>query len=286
MLKHTGGLDHVVVTVRNLESAVEHWRKLGFTLSPRGMHSAHMGTANHTIMLDPDYIELLGVLVPTPHNQGGRDFLEQREGIERAAFHAFDTIAGIDELAARGIAATGPYEFGRPVDLPDGRRTEAKFRNFKWPTDEAPGDLRIFACQHLTPEAVWVPELKQHANTAKCLQRIEVVTPDPAQAARLMTRLIDSTVTPEVDGALSVASGPDRAPFIFLTHQQLAHRHPGIVLDALPQEGAVTIGIKTHNLERARDCLGMSGATLAMQRDHVTVSPHDATGVILQFLQG
>ena len=31
----------------------------------RGTHSAHMGSGNYTIMFDPDYMELLGVLTPT-----------------------------------------------------------------------------------------------------------------------------------------------------------------------------------------------------------------------------
>jgi hypothetical protein len=37
------------------------YRRLGFTLSPRATHSAAMGTANHTIMLENDYFELLSV---------------------------------------------------------------------------------------------------------------------------------------------------------------------------------------------------------------------------------
>src|SRR5215211_4643411 len=44
-LKHIVGLDHIVVLVRDLDGAAETWRRLGFTLAPRGTHSAHMGTA-------------------------------------------------------------------------------------------------------------------------------------------------------------------------------------------------------------------------------------------------
>ena len=32
------GLDHIVVVVRDLDAAAQRWRKLGFTLSPRGLH--------------------------------------------------------------------------------------------------------------------------------------------------------------------------------------------------------------------------------------------------------
>ena len=56
------GLDHVVILTKDLAAGAERWRSLGFTVSPRGLHSASMGTANHTIMLGEDYIELIGVV--------------------------------------------------------------------------------------------------------------------------------------------------------------------------------------------------------------------------------
>ena len=62
------GLDHALVLVEDLDRARDRFAALGFTLSPRGLHSAQRGTANHTIMLEGAYIELLGVLTPTPLN--------------------------------------------------------------------------------------------------------------------------------------------------------------------------------------------------------------------------
>ncbi|MEK9720714.1 MAG: VOC family protein, partial [Quisquiliibacterium sp.] len=108
MLQTILGLDHVVILVRDLDRAAQSWQALGFTLSPRGTHSANMGTGNYTIMFGDDYLELLGVLQPTPANAAMRDYLGEREGIERAAFTTLDAQAGADALRARGIAATGP----------------------------------------------------------------------------------------------------------------------------------------------------------------------------------
>ena len=76
-LKNIIGIDHAVVMVRDLDKAAENYRQLGFTLSPRGTHSAHMGTGNYTIMFDPDYMELLGVLVATEHNAPARAFVQR-----------------------------------------------------------------------------------------------------------------------------------------------------------------------------------------------------------------
>ena len=133
-LKNIIGIDHAVVMVKDLDKAAENYRQLGFTLSPRGTHSAHMGTGNYTIMFDPDYMELLGVLAATEHNAPARAFLDkQGEGIERVAFTAVDSAAGAEEIRARGLTPIGPTDFERPVTLPNGTVSAAKFRTFMWP---------------------------------------------------------------------------------------------------------------------------------------------------------
>jgi len=52
-LKNVIGIDHAVVMVKDLDKAAENYKRLGFTVSPRGTHSAHMGSGNYTIMFDP-----------------------------------------------------------------------------------------------------------------------------------------------------------------------------------------------------------------------------------------
>ena len=127
MLTTILGIDHAMIVVRDLDAAAAAWAAAGFTLSPRGLHSEAMGSANYTIMFGEDYRELLGVLAPTQHNAPMREWLAEREGLERAAFTALDAAQGVAELQARGIAALGPVAFSRPVDMPDGSMGEARF---------------------------------------------------------------------------------------------------------------------------------------------------------------
>ena len=54
------GVDHAFLLTDALDEAAAAWRAMGFTLSPRGLHSAAKGTANHTVMFEADYFELLG----------------------------------------------------------------------------------------------------------------------------------------------------------------------------------------------------------------------------------
>jgi catechol 2,3-dioxygenase-like lactoylglutathione lyase family enzyme len=208
------GIDHAVVVVKDLDKAAENWKRLGFTVSPRGTHSAKMGSGNYTIMLDPDYVELLGVLVETEHNSPTRAFLGKRgEGIERIAFTAIDSAAGAEEIRERGFEPLGPTDFERPVTMPDGRLSAAKFRVFRWPIAEAPGGLGIFACQHQTRDTVWIPELMKHANGAKRLRQVLVVSPEPAKDAAHLARMIDRDVRTESDGAVAVRFGSRRFHF-------------------------------------------------------------------------
>jgi hypothetical protein len=280
-LKNVVGIDHAVVVVKDLDHAAENWRRLGFTVSPRGTHSARMGSGNFTIMLDPDYIELLGVLAETEHNAPTRAFLAKRgEGIERIAFTALDSAAGAEEIRARGYDPVGPTDFERPVAMPDGSLSAAKFRIFLWPIVEAPGGLRIFACQHKTPETVWIPGLMQHANGAKRLKQVLVVSPQAAQDAAHLARMIDRGVKAEPDGAVTVPSGSDRADFVFLTKDQLGRRYPEVSLAGLPERGGAGLVLATSDLAAAERTIGSvrSGAA-------VCVAPSDANGALLAFVK-
>jgi hypothetical protein len=281
-LNNVIGIDHAVVMVKDLDKAAETWKRLGFTISPRGTHSAHMGSGNYTIMLDPDYMELLGVLTATEHNAPARAFLDKRgEGIERIAFTAVDSTAGAEEIRARGYAPIGPIDFERPVTMPDGSLSAAKFRVFQWPVAEAPGGVRIFACQHKTRETVWIPELMQHANGAKRLRQVLIVTPDPARDAAHLARMIDREPHSEADGAITVPSGGDRADFVYLTRDQLSLRYPEVSLAGLPDRGGAGLVVASADLAATATALGAIGVRSG---GAVCVAPSQATGTLLAFV--
>src|SRR6266481_1063081 len=281
-LKNVIGVDHAVVVVRDLDAAAINCRRLGCSVSPRGTHSAKMGSGNYTIMFDPDYMELLGVLVETEHNAPTRAFLDRSgEGIERIAFTALDSTAGAEEIRARGYEPLGPTDFERPVTMPDGSQSAARFRIFQWPLSEAPGGLRIVACQHRTRETVWIPELMKHANGAKRLEQALVVSPEPARDAAHLARLIDRDVKAEPDGAAAVPSGSDRAEFIFLTKEQLGRRYREVSLAGLPERGGAGLVLATSDLGAVEKAIGKSGLRSG---DAVCIAPQAANGALLVFV--
>ena len=160
-MQHVLGLDHVVILVRDLAAAEARLARLGFRPTPRGVHSAHMGTANTTVVFgDGTYLEALGVLQPTDHNLAVRTVLAEREGPYGLAFKTEDAGAAAAEFAAAGIGPAEALEFARPVELPSGPR-EAAFRVARTDPAHTPGAW-LFVCQHRTPEVTWrVDHLEQ-----------------------------------------------------------------------------------------------------------------------------
>lgn len=278
-LKHILGIDHLVITVRDLDASATIWRDLGFTVSPRGTHT-QLGSGNYTIVFEDDYLELLGVVAETEHLKPTIEFLKKREGIERAAFKTDDAAAGAQELRSRGLAALGPTSFGRPVERSDGSETDALFNVFRWPLDEAPGSVRIFACEHLTPEAVWLPELQKHANGAKRIDRLEILTENPLEAAQHLSRLIDQPVTAKPDGLL-VPSGGLHADFVFYDPATFAAHYPEVARVGAARAGAVAIVLVTSDIAKAK---GLRGA-ITHGDNAVSIPAKDASGVIVRFIE-
>jgi hypothetical protein len=282
-IKSIAGIDHAVVAVKDLDAAASNWKQLGFTISPRGTHSAHMGTGNYTIMLGEDYMELLGVLVATEHNAPTRHYLEQTGGgIERIAFTTPSAAVGAAEIRTMGYAAIGPTDFERPVTMPDGSEAAAKFATFQWPVTEAPGGVRLFACQHKTRETVWIPQLQRHANTAKRIARVFIVTPKAGEDARHLAKMIAGEVRGEADGSAVVPTGFGRADFVFLSREALGQKYPGVDVGGLPERAGAGLELVVDDPTAAQRAIG---ARAVASSGAVVVPPASANGVMLAFVQ-
>jgi catechol 2,3-dioxygenase-like lactoylglutathione lyase family enzyme len=94
------GLDHVVHAVRDLDAAVDCYRRLGFTVGARNRHP--WGTHNHIVQLPGFFIELLTLLEPDKLGSDGfsqlfggytRDFVQRGEGLSLLILESNDARA-------------------------------------------------------------------------------------------------------------------------------------------------------------------------------------------------
>lgn len=161
---------------------------LGFRPTPRGLHSAEMGTANATIVLrDGTYFEVLGVVADTEANAPIRDGLAQGRHLFGLVLKTDDAAAAQTAFDGLGIGAGAMRSFSRPVELPDGRR-DAAFRTAHLHPSVTPGAYG-FACQHLTPAVVWRPDYLEQPNAVTGIRRVIAVASDPAGAASAWGRI-------------------------------------------------------------------------------------------------
>lgn len=141
-------LDHVIVGVRDLESAAKTYASLlGRAPSWRGTHPG-MGTANALFRLENSYLELLA-----PVGEGASAALlcarleADGEGLVGLAFGTHDAEACVRELRARGLSPTDPVPgTGRDPERPYQRA----WKNVMLPPSDSRGPL-VFAIEHLSP---------------------------------------------------------------------------------------------------------------------------------------
>lgn len=142
-------LDHVIVAVRDLDSAAADYRRLlGLAPSWRGEHPG-AGTANVLFRLQNTYLELLA---PMPGGGAVADLLTawldaHGDGLLGLAFATADIDACAATLAEGGLEP-GPVEEGRGQDLASG--VERRWRRAMLPARRTRG-LMLFPIRHDSP---------------------------------------------------------------------------------------------------------------------------------------
>ena len=278
------GIDHVFLLVHDLEASRDAYARLGFTVSPRGLHSAHKGAANHTIMFPDDYLELLGLIAETEGNAGRRALLARSgEGLHAVACRIGDAAEARTALAAHGIGTEAVVSFSRPVPMPDGSERMASFNTLAFDAAE----VRLgtcFMCQHLTHDAVWVPPLLEHPNTANGLKRIIASTDTPEAAARDYARLFAAGEARAVDDGWEVRTGAASAAMAFLEPSQLQARYPDLDLDRTPEGAFAALQVRVRDPERARAVLEAADVAVRLPPDGLAVPARAACGTVLEFV--
>ena len=252
MRRHIRGIDHVVILARDLDRARDAWTRLGFTLTPRGYHT--LGSQNHCIVFERDYVELLAVPKPHPAMQYFTDFLVGGEGLGAVAFATGDANAAQSELTEAGVAADPPLDFSRPVELPGGAR-DAAFRIVQLAPGDTPG-CRTFLCQHFNPDLVWRSEYQDHAVGALGIAALGIVADQPELAAWGYARLLDTKPRTIAEGLL-VETGS--APLSLGSRGKLRKRLRSAVLPGRPGAVVAALFIRVADRSRAAAALTRGG---------------------------
>jgi len=269
--------DHAVVNLRERIDAGEAiFRRLGFTLTPRGFHT--LGSANHLAVFATDYLEILS---PQFGAQARQEILAAPEGLNALAFGTEDSAAAYATLQAAGLPVGPPLEFSRPVVLAQGTRN-AVFRTVRLlPGTNAPG--RMFFCHHLTRDLVWRDEWRRHPNGALGIVRAVIASRNPTGLATLFTRMFGAEAVRHRADGCSLLLGLAACDVTTPEGMRAAFA------DAAPPDDGRTelmaaLTLRTSSLDRTATALAAGGVAARREPGRILVPATEACGVTLEFV--
>ncbi len=270
-------LDHVVVNVRDrIDAAAETYRRLGFTLTPRGYHT--LGSMNHLAMFGTDYLELIAV---KPGDDSRSELLSSPTGLDGLVFGTEDAVATYKALRRNEVPIDPPQQFSRPVEA-DGGTQDAVFRTTRLPRSVSPAG-RLYFCQHLTRNLVWRDEWRHHSNGAVGVARAVIAAEEPEVLGGLFAHMFGPDTVRATDDGCSLILGLSRFDVV----------HPGALWEmfggAAPdsrgrRDYMAALTFRTLSLDAAETALEVGGVR-GVDRigTSVLVPAAEAFGVTIEF---
>ncbi|HEY5279091.1 MAG TPA: VOC family protein [Pseudolabrys sp.] len=218
------GLDHIVHAVRDLDSAAELYRRLGFTVGARNRHP--WGTHNHVVQFPGCFIELLAFVEPEKLGEDAisrlfaafnRDFAAAHEGLSMVVLESKDSGHDVADFRVANIAASDSLRFEREAKRPDGSTVKVGF-SLAFAEDRKAPQIQFATCQQHFPENFWNLAFQTHANSVTGIAAVVIVADDPI-AHRDMLLAFSGAARMREDGsgcaitlprgAIEVMTGPD-----------------------------------------------------------------------------
>ena len=244
------GIDHVVILARELEPAVESYRRLGFTVVPGGRHNV----ATHNALIafqDGAYIELIAFWEDAPRHRWQR-FLALGGGL-------VDYCMRTDDLG-RDVAALRDAGIGMSQDQPMSRLRPDSYR-LEWKLALATETQGVtpFLIEDVTPRAERVPRETEHANGVSGISALCIAVGDLELPARLAPLL-----------------GPNTPIGQGMRYESRGHR-----LDVVKAGGSG----ETAEHVRRRGAGGVFALSLKTTQPEVTLDPAQAENARLSLVQ-
>jgi hypothetical protein len=280
MKRAVKGLDHVVVMVDGIDAAEAAYKRLGFQVQPRGFHKK-LGTANHLMIFDTDYFEILGIVEDTEFNAERREWLNGGGGLANVALATDGADIAFDAFKAAGLNPDAPLFFDRAVEVA-GKTEHAKFRTIRIPKTNMPV-VGFFVCEHQTPQFVYRPEWARHPNGARGILGVTVISEQPEKWAPELEKYFGKGSTRREGNGLVADTGTQ--PIRYLTRADYMARYPGVTPVRAGDHPAL-LGVKVESLAACEALLRKNGVkVLKPDAGRLVVPPSEAAHLTLEFAE-
>lgn len=280
MKRAVKGLDHVVVMVDGIDTAEAAYRRLGFQVQPRGFHKK-LGTANHLMIFDKDYFEILGIVEDTEFNAERREWLKGGGGLANVALATDGADLAFDAFKAAGLNPDAPLFFDRAVEVA-GKTELAKFRTVRIPKTNMPV-VGFFVCEHLTPEFVYRSEWAKHPNGARGILGVTVIAEQPDKWIPELEKYFGAGSAKREGDGVVVDIGTQ--PIRYMTRKDYAVRYPGIT-PVRPGDHPALLTVRVESLAACEALLKANGVQATKpDSGRLVVPPSQAAHLTLEFAE-
>ena len=280
MKRAVKGLDHVVVMVDGIDAAQAAYQRLGFQVQPRGFHKK-LGTANHLMIFDNDYFEILGIDEDTEFNAERRQWLKSGGGLANVALATDGAGLAHQAFQAAGLQPDAPLSFDRAVEI-DGRTEQARFRTVRIPKTHMPV-VGFFVCEHVTPQFVYRPEWTRHPNGARSILGVTVIAEQPTKWIGTLEKYFGAGAVRRDGDGLVVDTGTQ--PVRYMSRAAYAACYPGIV-PVRSDDHPALLRLRVENLSACEALLKGNGVkVLRPDGDRLLVPPAEAAHLTLEFAE-
>ncbi len=290
--KHlTGGIDHLVLCVPDLEEGRRFYERIGFNMTPLAYHP--FGTANTLAQVQGSFLEVLSVadesLIP-PHGDFdfsfaafNRDFLSFAPGFSMLVFESKDARADEDRFRQAGLDTYRPFDFSRKATLPDGEEVTVGF-SLAFVTHREMSRAVFFTCEQHAPEHFWKAEYQVHPNTAQTIEEVVMVMAAPTESIEFFVSLCGADALDEESGALIVNT--PRGRIVVCTPKAFEDTY-SCACPSFPEEGPrlVAFVVGVSDIETAQRKILTSGVPSIARGGKVIISGQDAFGTVIVFRQ-
>ncbi len=177
--------DHLVIMARDQMCLVaKQFSDLGFRLSAKSTHN--LGSSNQLIVLDSTYLEILGWEEGTVPQRA--EIANLAFGLDALVFRTNNAEACFRALKEAGFVPNAVQDLSRPAQVGNEIK-QAFFKTVRFSQQPIEG-LRIYFCEHVTPDFVWVKADQQHPNQLNHLQSITLGSANPSETFFVLQKLL------------------------------------------------------------------------------------------------
>lgn len=270
-------IDHLMCVVSDLAIAADTFRRLGFIVTDRSVHSGR-GTANRLVVLPRCYLELLAVEEATSSNEPLR--LAKAKGLFACALSSADIERDRVIRAENGIATERAVEFVRPLVV-DGEQRTAGFRIARMRLDRLFNGY-FFFCQHLTPDLVWRDSWMAHPNGALDIVGVDVVASDVAATVSLLSAIFRERSSPDAGGeTFRLGSIQLRV----LSREAFLEYYPGSPSRSVKIGEFAALRILVRDVHATASLIEANAIATSPTRHGFSVEPEASRLTLIEFLQ-